>query len=120
MTVVFSVLAGLVCGIISGFGIGGGSLLMIYMTAIAAVEQRTAQGINLLFFLPTAAASLIVHAKNRFVKWRLVWPAVLAGCLLGAGAAVLSSMIEGNVLRKIFGGFLLLVGLTELFTKKRD
>lgn len=119
MTAVFSALAGLLCGVISGFGIGGGSLLMIYMTAIAAVQQRTAQGINLLYFLPTAAASLIVHAKNRFVKWKLVWPAAICGCLFGAGAAFLSSMIGGDVLRKIFGGFLLLVGLTELLAKKK-
>ena len=47
--------AGLVCGVLSGLGIGGGTLLMVYMTAMAGLEQTVAQGINLLYFLPTAA-----------------------------------------------------------------
>lgn len=120
MKTVFSVLAGLVCGVISGFGIGGGSLLMIYMTAIAAVEQRTAQGINLLYFLPTAGASLILHTKHRLIRWKTVLPAAITGCLLGAVCAWLSAGIDGAVLRKVFGGFLLLVGLWELLGKKKE
>lgn len=120
MNIVCSILSGLLCGVISGFGIGGGSLLMIYLTAIAAVEQRAAQGINLLYFLPTAAASLLLHAKNRFIKWTLVWPAALSGCLLGALTAWLSAGLDSDVLRKIFGGFLLFIGITELFRKKES
>ena len=57
-------LAGLVCGILSGFGIGGGSLLMVWMTAVAALDQKTAQGINLLYFLPTSIGALIFHIKQ--------------------------------------------------------
>ena len=56
---------GVLCGIISGFGIGGGSVLMVWMTAVLAMEQRTAQGINLLYFLPTAAAALIIHIREK-------------------------------------------------------
>ena len=120
MKALFSVLAGLLCGVISGFGIGGGSLLMIYMTAIAAVEQRTAQGINLLYFLPTAGASLILHTKNRLIKWKMVIPAAISGCVLGAVCAWLSAGIDSDILRKVFGGFLLLVGLWELLGKKEE
>lgn len=120
MNIVFAILAGLICGVISGFGIGGGSLLMIYLTAIAAIEQKAAQGINLLYFLPTAAAALLLHAKNRFIKWQLVLPAALTGCLLGAGAAWVSAGIDSGILRKVFGGFLLLVGLSELLGKKKS
>lgn len=118
MNILFPILAGLVCGIVSGFGIGGGSLLMVYMTAIALVEQRAAQGINLLYFLPTAAAALLLHAKNRFVRWHMVLPAAASGCLLGALCAWLSAGIDSGILRKIFGVFLLFVGLMELFRKK--
>ena len=70
--------AGLICGVLSGFGIGGGSLLMVWMTAVLSMEQKTAQGVNLLYFLPTAAAALIFHAKNRMVEWRAVIPAAIA------------------------------------------
>lgn len=112
-----SVIAGLVCGVISGFGIGGGSLLMIYMTAFAGLAQTQAQGINLLYFLPTAAASLIVHAKNRFVAWRTVIPAAIAGAICSAAAGLLASTLGDTVLKKLFGGFLLIVGAIELFGK---
>ena len=62
--------AGAVCGVLSGFGIGGGSLLMVWMTALLGMEQKAAQGINLLYFLPTAAAAILFHAKNRLIVWK--------------------------------------------------
>ncbi len=61
-------LAGAITGVLSGFGIGGGSLLLIYMTSFAGVEQNLAQGINLLYFLPTAATALPAHVKNGYIE----------------------------------------------------
>ena len=58
------ILAGALTGILSGFGIGGGTLLLIYMTSFAGVPQNLAQGVNLLYFLPTAATALPAHIKN--------------------------------------------------------
>jgi uncharacterized membrane protein YfcA len=55
---IIALLAGLATGILSAFGIGGGTLLLLWMTLFAGVEQHTAQGINLLYFLPTAAIAL--------------------------------------------------------------
>ena len=49
-------LCGLGAGILSAWGVGGGTLLLLVMTLVLDVDQRTAQGINLLFFLPTAAS----------------------------------------------------------------
>lgn len=113
------VIAALACGFLSGLGIGGGSLLMVYLTAMAAVEQKVAQGINLLYFLPTAAASLILHSKNRFVDWRASAFAILGGILFAALGAYLSTKLPAGLLRKCFGSFLLFVGASELFTKAR-
>ena len=110
-----SVAAGLICGVFSGLGIGGGTLLMVWMTAVMDIAQRTAQGINLLYFLPTAACALIFHIKNRLIRWRVVIPAAIAGSLSAAGTAWLATMLDTGLLRKLFGGFLVLVGLTELF-----
>ena len=59
LTFLGAILAGLVCGVLSGFGIGGGSLLMVWMTAVLSMEQKAAQGVNLLYFLPCAACALI-------------------------------------------------------------
>ena len=74
LSFLIAVAAGLVCGVLSGFGIGGGSLLMVWMTAVLSMEQKAAQGINLLYFLPTAAAALIFHTKNRLIEWKAVAP----------------------------------------------
>ena len=115
MSALLAGIAGLVCGVISGLGIGGGTLLMVWMTAVMDMEQRMAQGINLLYFLPTAACALIFHIKNRLIRWRVVIPAAIAGCLTAAGAALLATAIDASLLRKLFGGFLILVGLNEIF-----
>ena len=120
MNALFAGLAGLVCGVLSGLGIGGGTLLMVWMTAVAGVAQNNAQGINLLYFLPTAACALVFHIKNRLIRPRVVLPAILTGCLTAAGAAVLATAMDTGLLRRLFGGFLVIVGLTELFSRQRD
>ncbi len=107
-------LAGLIAGVISGFGIGGGTVLMVYLTALAHIPQRTAQGINLLYFLPTAAAALILHSKNHYVAWRAVLPAALWGCLTAALLSLAAMDMDLGLLRRLFGGFLILTGLSEL------
>lgn len=119
LTYCIAIAAGLACGILSGFGIGGGSLLMVWMTAVLSMEQKIAQGINLLYFLPTAACALIFHAKNRMLCWRAVIPAAIAGCVTAALGAALAQNLDMGLLRKLFGGFLILVGLEEVLLKGR-
>lgn len=115
----YSVAAGILCGIISGFGIGGGSLLMVWMTAIVALDQRIAQGINLLYFIPTSIGALIFHTKNKMIAWNVVIPAVISGSVTALGAAWLANTIDVSLLRKLFGIFLCFVGLREFFSKHK-
>lgn len=105
---------GFATGIISGFGIGGGTILMVYLTMLTHMEQTSAQSINLLYFLPTAAAALILHSKNHQVAWKATVPAALAGCLTAAGFSLLALHLELGLLKRLFGGFLILTGLSEL------
>lgn len=112
-------LAGLICGVISGFGIGGGSVLMIWLTAVAALDQKTAQGINLLYFLPTSLGALIFHIKNKMICWQAVIPAAIGGCLTAAAAAWLSASLDVSLLRKLFGAYLLLTGGMEFFKQAK-
>ena len=113
-------LAGTVTGVLSAFGIGGGSLLLIYLTAFASLYQHQAQGINLLYFLPAAAAALPSHQKNGLLEKKVILPAVLAGLVAAGLAAWVSNGLETGLLRKLFGLFLLYVGLTQLFRKDRQ
>jgi len=117
LNIVISAAVGLLTGIISGFGIGGGTILMVYLTAVVGIAQRTAQGINLLYFLPTAAASLLIHSKNNYVNWKAVIPAVLCGCITAAALSLIAINMNLSLLKKLFGGFLIITGLLELFKK---
>ena len=110
-------LAGAVTGVLSGFGVGGGTLLLIYMTAFAGVEQHLAQGINLLYFLPTAATALPAHFKNGLVVKKAAVPAILAGLAGTAVAAWIATSLDVGLLKRFFGVFLLYIGVTELFRK---
>ena len=117
---VLTVFIAAACGFLSGLGVGGGSLLMVWLTAVITLEQHTAQGINLLYFLPTAACSLLFHSKHQFVDWKSVWWAILGGVLLAALGTWLSAQIEIHLLRKLFGGLLLVIGAVELFRKSSN
>ena len=119
MSTLIAGLAGLFCGAFSGLGIGGGTLLMVWMTAVIGLDQRVAQGMNLLYFLPTAVCAWSFHIKNRLIRWRIVLPAILTGCASALGAALLATVMDTGLLRKLFGGFLILVGLRELFAAQR-
>ena len=114
---IVAALAGAATGVLSGFGVGGGTLLLVYMTAFAGLDQRLAQGINLVYFLPAALLALPAHAKNGYLEKSVLRPAIgagLAGAALGAWAAF---SLEVDLLRRLFGGFLILVGLWELLGK---
>ena len=116
---IIALLAGAVTGILSGFGIGGGTLLLIYMTTFQDIDQHLAQGINLLYFLPTAATALPSHIKNGFIDGKTARPAILAG-LLGTGlAAWAATMLEVGLLRRCFGVYLIYIGIRQLFPGKR-
>ena len=110
-------LAGAAAGVLSGFGVGGGSLLLIYMTSFAGVPQTLAQGINLLYFLPTAATALPAHFKNGYVEKKALLPAICAGLACSALTAWAATALDVEVLRRCFGAFLIVIGLRELFKK---
>ena len=117
MRLLVPALAGAAAGVLSGFGVGGGTLLLIYMTSFAGVEQHLAQGINLLYFLPTAATALPAHLKNGYVDKKTVLPAVCAGLVGTAAAAWAATALDVSLLRRFFGAFLICIGLYELFRK---
>lgn len=110
----WSSLAGLLCGILSGLGVGGGTLLMIWLTVFAGWEQQAAQGLNLLYFLPTASAALLLHSKHALINWRCTLWAAGAGVLIAGASSWLATQLDTALLRKCFGLFLLFVGITEL------
>lgn len=112
------ILAGLVTGILSGFGIGGGSLLMLYLTLVEHLPQAAAAGVNLLYFICCAPAALISHIKNRLVEQRAVVWCTLAGLPTTAAASLLAGATDVSLLRRLFGVLLLYIGIKELRAKQ--
>lgn len=117
---ILPLIVGAATGVLSGFGVGGGTLLLVYMTAFAGVEQRLAQGINLLYFLPAGLMALPAHLKNGYIEKSALLPAIGAGLVCAALAAWVATAIDVALLKKCFGGFLIAVGLMELFGRKKD
>lgn len=112
-----SVIVGLLTGVLASMGLGGGFILVVWLTLFCDVEQKAAQGINLLFFLPIALLSLVFHIKNGLVNKKLVKKLILGG-IIGAVFGTLGiRLIDDTGLRMIFAVFLLAFGLRELFSK---
>ena len=77
---------GLISGIISGMGIGGGTILIPAITFLSDITQKQAQSINLICFLPTAAAALFIHAKNKNIETKILKPLLIfrySRCIYG-------------------------------------
>ncbi len=112
-------LCGLGAGVVSAWGVGGGTLLLLVMTLVLGVEQRTAQGINLLFFLPTAVGALLCHARNGYLDAPTLKASIPAALLAAAAGAWAATAIDASLLRKPFGIYLLLSGFSLIWPRKR-
>lgn len=110
-------LIGLASGIVSGMGIGGGAVLIPALVIFLNLEQHTAQGANLVFFIPTAVIALIVHIKNKMVDIKTALPITIAGFAGAFAGSAFASVLNGMVLRRWFGVFLLAMGLYEMVRK---
>ena len=110
---------GFATGILASMGLGGGFILVVWLTLFENVGQKAAQGINVLFFLPIAFIALILHLKNHLVNKRLVKKMLLGG-IIGAVIGTLgSNVIANDLLRKLFALFLIAFGLRELFSPNK-
>ena len=105
-------------GIVSAWGVGGGTLLLLVMTLFLGVDQVTAQGINLLYFLPTAGVGLLFHRKNGLLEKSVIRAAVPWGIAAAAAGAFIATAVDTALLRKPFGIYLLAAGVATLWQSK--
>ena len=111
-------LIGLLSGIISGMGIGGGTILIPAYVLFLNIEQHLIQGINLLYFIPTAIVALIIHFRNKLIDFKIAFGIIIFGLIGSAVGGLISVSIPSFTLKKMFGVFLFLMGLYE-FLKSR-
>lgn len=114
-----NILIGLLLGFLSGMGIGGGSLLILWLTLVTNTPTEIARSINLMFFLTAAGSVSILRIKKGSLKIKTVLPAAISGCLAAGLCSWLGKQIDPTLLQKFFGALLLITGLRELFYRPK-
>ncbi|MBE6902305.1 MAG: sulfite exporter TauE/SafE family protein [Ruminococcaceae bacterium] len=116
-----NIIVGFLTGVVASMGLGGGFVLMIWLTMFSDVGQKEAQGINLLFFLPIALVSLVLHIKGGLIDKSLLKKYLLGGVLGAVIGALAMQVVASELLRKLFAAFLIVFGIRELLTSdKKD
>lgn len=110
------ILIGIVSGIISGTGMGGGTILIFLLTFIMGVEQHMAQATNLIFFIPTSIVAIIINLKNKNIDLKLAIIISIFGILGAIIGANISMYTDVKILKKCFGIFLAIVAINEIYS----
>ena len=110
---------GAVFGFLAGLGVGGGSLLMLWLTLVLNMDYTAAKIINLLFFIPTAVISSVFRWRQGALNIQQILPAVLFGCITAAACAFFGQRADLDLLKKLFGVLLLITGLREIAYRER-
>ena len=106
-------------GYLAGLGVGGGSLLILWLTLALGMDSGTASTINLMFFITAAGAVSIFRWKNGTLHFKKILPAIIAGSICAALVCLLARQIDSGIVEKLFGGLLILIGLRELCYRPR-
>ncbi|GHV00558.1 hypothetical protein FACS1894211_08150 [Clostridia bacterium] len=114
MRIFLLISAGVLGGIFGGMGMGGGTLLIPLLLYMCGLSQLAAQSINMVAFIPMAAAALAIHARKGLVEHKYMWPLILAAAAAGAGGAFLAVRVQPGLLTKLFGGFIAILGAYQL------
>ena len=114
-----AIITGVILGFLAGLGVGGGSLLILWLTLVLGIDSETARAINLMFFITAAGSVSFFRWRQGVLQIRVIMPAVIAGCIAAAVFSFLSQWIDQTFVKRLFGGLLLITGLRELFYRPR-
>lgn len=106
---------GFISGIVSGLGMGGGTVLILLLSLFLGIEQHIAQATNVIFFVPTAIAAIIIFIKNKNINFKLGIPICMFGIIGAIIGAKISTIMNVATLRKYFGIFLILIAIHEIY-----
>ena len=118
--IIWMVIAGILSGIVAGMGMGGGTLFIPVLTMFFDIQQKLAQSINLIVFVPTAIIALFVHFKHKLVVWRIGLFFILSGVVFSIFGALLATNMSNKVLKIYFGYFLFVIGLWQFIEAFRQ
>ncbi len=111
-------LAGFGGGFLGGMGMGGGTVLIPLLTIFLKCSQHVAQAVNLISFIPMAVVALVFHVKNKLIEKKGVLFIIIPATLFAVLGSFISCKIDGKLMSKIFGGFLLCLSVIQFFSDK--
>ena len=117
--IVIAAIVATILGFLAGLGVGGGSLLVLWLTLVLKIPAQEARAINLLFFLPTALIATLIRIKQKQLHFSLLLPGALAGCTGALIFSYIGGRLNTEALQIPFGIFLIATGLQELFYRPR-
>ena len=117
---ILDAIIGFVSGIFGGLGMGGGTVLIPMLTIFLGIEQKTAQGINLLAFVIMAIFSLMIHIKNGYVETKGLFFIIFGGVIFSCGGAFIAILMPSSLLRIFFGVFLCFLAILEMIKVFKD
>ena len=119
LTPLLTIPVGLILGFLAGLGVGGGSLLILWLTLFGHTDAPTARAINLMFFLAAAGSVCLFRWRKGDLQIKTILPAIISGCIAAALCSWIGTQIDQSILKKIFGGLLLVTGVRELLYRPR-
>ena len=114
------ILIGVIAGIVSGLGMGGGTVLIFLLGVICGIEQHIAQATNLIFFVPTSIVAILVNLKNKNLDIKLAILISICGIIGAIIGAKISIKTDVHILRKYFGYFLLIIAIHEIYSLTKE
>ena len=109
------VVFGIISGIFTGLGVGGGSVLILLLGIYMNLDQHMAQATNLIFFIPTSIAAIIINIKEKNIKYELAGLISICGVVGSIIGFFIAKNIKSNILRKYFAIFILIIASYETY-----
>lgn len=114
------ILTGIIAGIIGGLGMGGGTVLILFLSLFLGIEQHIAQATNVIFFVPTAIAAIVINLKNKNINLKLAIPICIWGIIGAFIGGTISTKMNVNMLRKAFAIFLILIAIGQTYSLYKE
>jgi len=115
-----ALLVGAILGYLAGLGVGGGSLLILWLTLVLGFPNQIGRLINLMFFITAAGAVSIFRWRQGTLQLKKILPAIIAGSIAAGIFSWIGLRLDAGLLRKLFGILLLFTGVRELLYRPRN
>ena len=109
------VFIGFISGIVSGTGMGGGTILILCLSIFLGIDQKIAQATNLIFFVPTSIAAIYINIKEKKINFKVAKVIILFGIIGAVLGAIIAKNIDTKLLKKSFGIFLGFIAVHEIY-----